>query len=75
MDRKLDCLMKGLKRCNVSVEAIQKAKWFCSNLWRAEGYAFLHSHHLLPSSNKNATRKEGVGITLDEKATAAWRVA
>ena len=29
----------------------------------------------MPSDHKNAIRREGVGIALDEKATAAWRAA
>ena len=35
----------------------------------------LHSGRSLPVGDDNATRREGVGIALDEKATAAWRAA
>ena len=31
-------------------------------MWHTVGYTFLHSGHLLPSSDENGTRKEGVGI-------------
>ena len=41
----------------------------------ASGYTFLHSGRPLPAEGDAAVRKEGVGILLDERATAAWRQA
>jgi hypothetical protein len=75
VDRKLDLLMKELRRYRVSVGAIQETKWYGRDVWHAEGYTFLPSGRPLPSGDENAIRKEGVGIALDEKATAAWNVA
>ena len=35
VDRKLDLLMKELRRYRVSVGAIQETKWFSSDIWQA----------------------------------------
>ena len=74
VDRKLDLLVWELKRYGVSVAGIQESKWFGSNVWpAADGYTFLHSGRPLPESGDATSRNEGVGILLDERATAAWR--
>ena len=44
-------------------------------MWKADGYTFLHSGRPLPRDTDGATRNEGVGIALDEKASVAWRNA
>jgi hypothetical protein len=76
VDRKLDLLIRELKRYKVSVAAIQETKWFGQDVWNAEGYTFLHSGRPLPTSeDDHAMRNEGVGIALDERATIAWRAA
>ena len=38
-----------------------------------KGYTFLHLGKLIPDGADVATRNEGMGILLDERATAAWR--
>ena len=38
-------------------------------------YTFLHSGHPLPGDQARASRNEGVGIALDEKATVARKNA
>ena len=48
---------------------------FGSDVWQAGTYTLLHSGRPLPSDSDRATRNEGVGIVLDEKASAAWRNA
>ena len=75
VDRKLDLLVKELKCYRVSVAGIQESKWFGSDVWAADGYTFLHSGRPLPSEEERFMRNEGVGIALDETATAAWRDA
>ena len=75
VDRKLDLMMKELKWYRVSVAAIQETKWFGKDVWKAQGYTFLHSGRPLPSDDGSAAtamRNEGVGIALDGRATAAW---
>ena len=75
VDRKLDLLVRELKRFGVSVAGIQESKWFVSDVWQAGAYTFLHSGWPIPSDSDRATRNEGVGIALDKKASAAWRNA
>ncbi len=58
----------------MSVAGIQETKWFGTDVWAADGYTFLHSGRL-PSDDERSARNEGVGIALDEKATAAWKEA
>ena len=73
VDRKLDMLVRELKRYKVSVAGIQKSRWFGKDIWpSADEYTFLRSGRPLPESGCVATRNEGVGILLDETATAAW---
>ena len=73
VDRKLDLLVSELRRYGVSVVAIQETKWFGKAVWQADGHAFLHSGRPLPKDGEPAVRNEGVGILLDERATAAWK--
>ena len=75
VDRKLDLLVRELRRYKVSVAGVQETKWFGSDVWPASGYTFLHSGHPLPGNEEVATRREGVGIALDERATLAWKNA
>ena len=61
VDRKLDLLVRELKR--VSVIGIQDNKWFGSDVCPAgDGYTFLHSGRPLPNDCVRAYRNEGVGI-------------
>ena len=76
VDRNLDLLVKEAKRYGVSVAGVQESRWFGKDVWpAASGCTFLHSGRPLPATGEAAVRKEGVGILLDEKATAAWRQA
>ena len=75
VDRKLDMLVRELKRYRVSVVVarVQESRWFGKDIWpAADGYTFLHSGRPLPDSGYAATRNKGVGILLDEAATAAY---
>ena len=75
VDRKLDLVVRELKRYGISIAGIQETKWFGSDVWPADEYTFLHSGRPLPSGQEKAARNEGVGIALDKKATAAWKNA
>lgn len=59
----------------MSVAAVQEMKWFGSDVWESQGHTFLHSGCPLPSDDMIASRNEGVGIALDERATVAWKKA
>ena len=74
VDRKLDLVVGELRRYKVSVAGIQESRWFGKDVWpAADGYTFLHSGRSVPEHGDVAARSEGVGILLDEQATAAWR--
>ena len=75
VDRKLDILVKELKRYGVSVAGIQETRWYGKDVWKSDGFTFLHSGRRLPEEGESAVRKEGVGILLDDRATAAWKEA
>ena len=75
IDRKIDLLMGELRKYGVSVAGIQETKWFGKDVWPVGRYTFLHSGHPLPGDQERASRNEGVGIALDEKATLAWKNA
>ena len=74
-DRMLDLLVRELRRYNISVAGVQEMKWFGSDVWPASGYTFLHSGCPVPGNTEDATRREGVGIALDERARLAWKNA
>ena len=75
VDRKFDLLVGELQRYKVSVGGIQETKWFGADVWpAANGYTLLHSGRPAPSSNDAVARREGVGLALDARATAAWRM-
>ena len=48
---------------------------FGTQQWKSDGFTFLHSGRRLTEEGESAVRKEGVGILLDDKATAAWKEA
>ena len=75
VDRKLDLLVKELKRLDVAVAGIQETKWFGNDVWSADGYTLLHSGRPLPDEGEPQKRNEGVGILLDSCATVAWKDA
>ena len=75
MDRKLDLIVKELKRLGIPVAGIQETKWFGRDVWNADGYTSLHSGHPIPDAGKPQMRNEGVGILLDRCATPAWKAA
>ena len=70
---KLDLLARELKRYGISIAGIQEINWFGSDVWPVDGYTLLHSGSPLPSDQERGTRNEGVGISLDKKAMAAWK--
>ena len=75
MDRKLDFLVKELKRLGVAIAGIQETKWFGKDVWNANGFTLLHSGRPMPDESEPQVRNEGVGIVLNERATAAWKDA
>ena len=75
VDSKLDLLAKELRLYGIAIAAIQETKWFGSDVWQSDGYTLLHSGRPLPGDEESGIRNEGVGIMLDENASAAWKEA
>jgi len=75
VERKVDLLVSELKNYNISIAGIQETKWFGSDIWPIGEWTFLHSGHELPVDSDNIVRRNGVGILLNGRATAAWRAA
>ena len=75
VDKKLDFLVKELKKFDVAVAGIQETKWFGQDVWNVDGCTLLHSGRTLPGDGEPFIRNEGVGIVLDQHATAAWKNA
>ena len=69
VDRKLDLMVKELRRYHVSVAGIQETKWLGKDVRLPDGSTFLHSGQPLPSDESPMMRElEGVGIA---KATSS----
>ena len=65
VDCKLSLLVRELQWYHVTFTGIYETKWFGSNVWRTEdGWVFLHSGGILPSSEDVTQRGEHVGIFL-----------
>ena len=77
VDRKLDLLVGELECYKIAVAGIQETKWFGTDVWPAiGGYTLLHSGRPIPSDDADGfVRREGVGILMNKRATAAWRAA
>ena len=80
VDRKLDFLVKELRKLGVAIAGIQETKWFGKDMWTVYGYTLLHSGRALPDETDPQVRNEGVGILLfffffDRHATMAWKNA
>ena len=51
VDRKLNFMVKELKRLDVAIAGIQKTKWFRKDAWNADGFTLLHSGRPMPDEN------------------------
>lgn len=76
-DRKLDLMVKEVQRVDIDIVGVQETKWFGCDVWSAaDGFTFLHSGRNLPQAyDEKFVRREGVGILLNRRMTAAWKAA
>ena len=52
---------------------IQETKWFGVDVWPGTGgYTMLRYGRCTPGADDVVSQREGVGIVLDKRATAAW---
>ena len=64
--------MGELQHYNLLVAGIQETKLFGADVWPAtDGYTMLHSEWPAPCTGAVIARREGVGLVLDTRATAA----
>ena len=75
VDRKLDFLVKELRRLGVAIAGIQETKLFGKDMWTMDGYTLLHSGRTLLDEPDPQVRNEGVGILRDRHATMAGKNA
>ena len=74
VDRKLNLPVRELKRFGMSIAGILNGSVvMCGKQEHTPSYTLASPYQL--SDSERATRNEGVGIALDEKASAAWRNA
>ena len=59
----------------VAIVGIQETKWFGQDVRNADGCTLLHSGLTLPGDGEPPLRNEGLGIMVDQSATAAWKNA
>ena len=52
VDRKVDLLVKELRRYRVGVAGMQETKWFGKDVWEIDGYTLLHSGQQLPDGQQ-----------------------
>ena len=56
INRKLDLVVRELKKYGVTVAEFQESKWFENDVWQADGYTILQSGWPIPSDNDKATK-------------------
>ena len=75
VDRKVEFLVRELKRCKVNMVGISETKWFGQAVYLVDGCAVVHSERPVPAAGDVIQRGEGVGIVLDPVMYEAWRSA
>ena len=76
VERKLDLLVKELARYCISIAGIQEMKWFgLTSGPLVNGHFYILVKFCLLMMIRITIRREGVGILLDGRATAACRAA
>ena len=75
VDRKVEFLVRELKRCKVNMVRISETKWFGQAVYLVDGCTVVHSGRPVPAAGDVIQRGEGVGIVLDPVMSEAWRSA
>lgn len=73
VDRKVEFLVRELRRFKMSIVGISETKWFGQAVYLVDGYTVVHSGRPVPAAGDVAQRGEGVGIVLDPVLSEAWR--
>ena len=66
-DRKVDLIVREMRRYNVKVTALQETQWFGSEVYRVVGNVVLTSGRKKPVQGDTVKRGEGVAILLRDQ--------
>ena len=72
-DRKVDLVVREMKRYNVKVAGLQETKWFGCDVYDVAGCMVLTSGRPLPDTEDSFQRGEGVALVLLDWAVEAWK--
>lgn len=72
-ERKVDLIVREMKRYNVKVVGLQETKWFGCDVYDVAGSVVLASGRPLPDEGSSFQRGEGVAIVLLDWAVQAWK--
>ena len=72
-DRRIDQVIRELKRYQVSVAALQETKWFGNAVYHVDDCVVLAAGHPTPSAGQPKQRGEGTAIVLSGAALEAWK--
>ena len=72
-DRRIDQVIRELKRYQVSVAALQETKWFGNAVYHVDDCVVLAAGRPTPSAGQPKQRGEGVAIVLSGAALEAWK--
>ena len=72
VDRKVELLVRELRRYRISIAGVSETKWFGNDIYSVDGFTVLHSGRTEPGHGQPVERGEGVAVILDEDASKAW---
>ena len=72
-DRRVDQVVRELRRYKVDVAALQETKWFGEEVYEVGGCTVLTAGRKVPDDNATKQRGEGVAIVLSGRAADAWK--
>ena len=73
IDRKINYLVRELKRFRMDVVCVSETKWFGEDIYEVDGFTVLHSGRGVPQSGDAIQHGEGVAIVLDPFIANAWK--
>ena len=72
-DRRIDLVIRELKRYNIKIAGIQETKWFGSSVYQVGESIVLAAGRPTPGSTEVKHRGEGVGIALMGSTVNSWK--
>ena len=72
-DRRIDLVIRELKRYNIKVAALQETKWFGNAVYHVGKSIVLTAGRETPQGCQPRQRGEGVAIVLTDHAVSAWK--